>query len=273
MANKKKATHIPCFHFASPYQSFPPGISFFPFLKGPSNASLIAMLIGHWWTHRFSNGCPAWVYTHVKPQGGEKGESIGILNYHNPTALLEKEKAASEKGGNKRKKRQKSSAALFPVCHFQLEITFPSSFSPSPPQRVVVLFSYFNQSSSGKAAEAMRSNYMCEQSQKRDWSILRDMHTILPHSFRWPILIVTIELRDAQHGFSEHGKEAQSFNKDSWVKRKVSDVSCDSRESQNTLHIICKLVPVPEIVQVKIWKTMFIFINNKQKHQNNQFSQ
>lgn len=74
----------------------------------------------------------------------------------------------------------------------------------------------------------------------------------VPHSFCRSVLVVAVQLGDAQHGLSEHSKEAQCFHKEGGVQPQVSDVTSHTSESEDALHVVCKLAPMPKIVQVKI---------------------
>lgn len=74
----------------------------------------------------------------------------------------------------------------------------------------------------------------------------------VPHSFCRSVLVVAVQLGDTQHGLSEHCKEAQRFHKEGGVQPQVSDVTSHTSEREDTLHIVCKLAPMPKIVQVKI---------------------
>lgn len=74
----------------------------------------------------------------------------------------------------------------------------------------------------------------------------------VPHSFCRSVLVVAVQLGDTQHGLSEHSKEAQCFHKEGGVQPQVSDVTSHTSEGEDALHVVCKLAPMPKIVQVKI---------------------
>lgn len=76
--------------------------------------------------------------------------------------------------------------------------------------------------------------------------------TPLPHALRGAVSVVSVQLWHAQHGFRQHGQEAQRLHKQSRVDGQVGDVACHTREGQHTLHIVCKAAPVPEMMRIKV---------------------
>lgn len=74
----------------------------------------------------------------------------------------------------------------------------------------------------------------------------------LPHALRGLVAVVTVQLWHAQHGLSQHGQEAQGLHKQGRIDGQVRDVACYAREGQDTLHVICKAAPVPEVVRVEV---------------------
>lgn len=76
--------------------------------------------------------------------------------------------------------------------------------------------------------------------------------TPLPHALRGLVAVVPVQLRHAQHGFRQHGQEAQRLHKQSRVDGQVGDVACHTREGQDTLHIVCEAAPVPEVTGVEV---------------------
>lgn len=76
--------------------------------------------------------------------------------------------------------------------------------------------------------------------------------TPLPHALRRAVAIVAIELWHTQHGLGQHSQEAQCLHKQSRVDGQVGDIACHTCEGQDTLHIVCKAAPVPEMVRIKV---------------------
>lgn len=74
----------------------------------------------------------------------------------------------------------------------------------------------------------------------------------LPHSLGGLVAVVAVELWDPQHGLSQHSQEAQGLHKQGRVHGQVCDVARHSREGQDTLHVVPKAAPVPEVVRVKV---------------------
>lgn len=75
----------------------------------------------------------------------------------------------------------------------------------------------------------------------------------LPHALRGAVAVVSIQLRHTQHGLGQHSQEAQRLHKQRRVDGQVSDIACHACEGQDTLHVVCKAAPVPEMVRVKVW--------------------
>lgn len=74
----------------------------------------------------------------------------------------------------------------------------------------------------------------------------------LPHALRGAVAVVSVQLWDPQHGFSQHSQEAQRLHKQSRVDGQVGDVTRHACEGQDTLHIVCKAAPAPEVVRIKV---------------------
>lgn len=75
----------------------------------------------------------------------------------------------------------------------------------------------------------------------------------LPHALRGAVAVVSVQLRHTQHGLRQHSQEAQRLHKQRRVDGQVGDIACHAREGQDTLHVVCKAAPVPEMVRVKVW--------------------
>ncbi len=74
----------------------------------------------------------------------------------------------------------------------------------------------------------------------------------VPHALSGLVLIIAVELRCAQHCFSEDGQEAQGLHKQRRVQEEVGDVCRHQREGQHALHVVHKVTPRPEVVPVKV---------------------
>lgn len=75
----------------------------------------------------------------------------------------------------------------------------------------------------------------------------------LPHALRGAVAVVSIQLRHTQHSLGQHSQEAQRLHKQCRVDGQVGDIACHACEGQDTLHVVCKTAPVPEMVRVKVW--------------------
>lgn len=75
----------------------------------------------------------------------------------------------------------------------------------------------------------------------------------LPHALRGAVAVVSTQLRHTQHGLGQHSQEAQRLHKQRRVDGQVGDIACHTCEGQDTLHVVCKAAPVPEMVRVKVW--------------------
>lgn len=73
-----------------------------------------------------------------------------------------------------------------------------------------------------------------------------------PHALRGLVAVVAVQLRHAQHGLGQHGQEAQGLHEQGGVDGQVCDVACDAREGQDTLQVVRKAAPVPEVVRVEV---------------------
>ena len=64
--------------------------------------------------------------------------------------------------------------------------------------------------------------------------------------------MVAVELRHTQHSLGQHGQEAQGLHKEGRVNGQVGDVARHASEGQDTLHVVRKAAPVPEVVGVEV---------------------
>lgn len=74
----------------------------------------------------------------------------------------------------------------------------------------------------------------------------------LPHALGGAVALVAQELRKAQHGLGQHSQEAQGLHKQGRINGQVGDIGSHTRKGQNTLHVVPKAAPVPEVMWVEV---------------------
>lgn len=74
----------------------------------------------------------------------------------------------------------------------------------------------------------------------------------LPHAFCGFVLVVAVELRRSQHCLGEHRQEAEGLHEQHRVQEEVGGVGRHQREGQNTLKVVHKATPGPEVGPVKV---------------------
>lgn len=74
----------------------------------------------------------------------------------------------------------------------------------------------------------------------------------LPHASGGAIVEVLQQLREAQHGFERHGREAQRLHKDGGVQQQPGDGGAQQGEARAEEQVVLESAPLPEVLQVQV---------------------
>ena len=76
----------------------------------------------------------------------------------------------------------------------------------------------------------------------------------LPHSFRWLVSVILIELWNAEHGFNHQCKQTEQF----YEVRRSNEDDCDyagkQSEQWHKLNVTEEISPLPEIFDIQVYK-------------------
>lgn len=74
----------------------------------------------------------------------------------------------------------------------------------------------------------------------------------LPHASGGAIAEVLQQLREAQHGFERHGREAQRLHKHGGVQQQPGDGGAQQGEARAEEQVVLESAPLPEVLRVQV---------------------